>query len=109
MVTFISSVLGRFARYAARLNAVRNQILTERLLDSLPPELRKDIGWPDGYFDSGARVEWRANGNAARWPVKGEGTPRGRHGTAAEVLPLTASRPRHSVPVLPTRKAPVSS
>jgi len=34
-------------RYAGRIRAIRNDIRTERFLNSLPPEIRADIGWPD--------------------------------------------------------------
>jgi hypothetical protein len=29
------------------MQAIRNQLRTERFLDSLPGDIRKDIGWPD--------------------------------------------------------------
>jgi len=109
MTRFILSIFDPLWRYAERLRAARNQILTERLLASLPPDLRKDIGWPDGYFDGGARAEWDQQARAGQWPSRSQGTARRRHRIGAEVLSLPAARTMRSVPVLPTRKAPVSS
>ena len=109
MTRFILSIFDPLWRYARRLRAERNQILAEQLLASLPAELRKDIGWPDGCFDRGAWREQDAQPAVGQWPGRGENVARRRHRIAAEVLPLSAPRTRRSVPVLPTRKAPVSS
>ena len=49
MTTFNSSFLGTFRQYAGKLKTMRNEARTRRMLDSLPAELRKDIGWPDHY------------------------------------------------------------
>lgn len=46
----LNSVLfGAFGQYVGKLRTMRNEIRTRRALDSLPAELRKDIGWPDQY------------------------------------------------------------
>jgi hypothetical protein len=46
----IGSVLfGSFGQYVGKLRTMRNDIRTRRALDSLPLELRKDIGWPDRF------------------------------------------------------------
>jgi len=105
MTRFILSIFDPLWRYAARLRAARNQILTERLLDSLPLDLRKDIGWPDSYFDSTGRVEWDAQS------MPGERWDRGKQARAADhkVVTLQAPARRRSVPVLRVRKSPVSS
>ena len=109
MTRFILSIFDPLWRYAKRLRARRNQILAERLLASLPADLRRDIGWPDGCFDREAWHEQDAQPRVGQRPGRGENAARRRPRIAAEVLPLPASRRRHSVPVLPTRKAPVSS
>ena len=36
-------------RYTATLRALREDIRTERILNSLPADIRKDIGWPEIY------------------------------------------------------------
>lgn len=36
-------------RYAGKIQTMRNEIRTQRFLESLPAELRKDIGWPDRF------------------------------------------------------------
>ena len=41
---FILSTIGRIA---AEFSAARIRYVTERQLLALPPELQKDIGWPD--------------------------------------------------------------
>ncbi len=56
MGTFGSGVLGTFRPYAGKLKTMRNEARTARLLDSLPAELRKDIGWPDRYFELRGRI-----------------------------------------------------
>jgi len=40
----IATTIGRFA---AELAAARDRYLTERQVRALPPEIQKDIGWPD--------------------------------------------------------------
>ena len=41
--------LGTFRQYAGKLRTLRNEARTQRFLDSLPADIRKDIGWPDRY------------------------------------------------------------
>jgi hypothetical protein len=41
--------LAVIGRYAANLRALRDDIRTERILNSLPANVRKDIGWPEIY------------------------------------------------------------
>jgi hypothetical protein len=109
MTRFILSIFDPLWRYAKRVRAARNRILAERLLASLPAGLRKDIGWPEGCFGDEACREQDAQPAIGQWPGRGENTARRRYRAAAEVLPLSAFRRTHSVPALPTRKAPVSS
>jgi hypothetical protein len=49
MSTFNTGFLGTFRQYAGKLKTMRDEARTVRLLDSLPADLRKDIGWPDRY------------------------------------------------------------
>ena len=41
------SILSSIGRIATQYSATRARYRTERILRSLPVELRKDIGWPD--------------------------------------------------------------
>lgn len=41
------SILSSIGQIATRYSAARARYLTERSIRSLPPELQKDIGWPD--------------------------------------------------------------
>jgi hypothetical protein len=56
MATFNSSFLGTFRQYAGKLKTMRDEARTVRLLDSLPADLRKDIGWPDRYPELRGRI-----------------------------------------------------
>ncbi len=44
-----SAFIGAFRQYVGKLQTIRNEVRTQRMLDSLPADLRKDIGWPDRY------------------------------------------------------------
>ena len=56
MTTFNSGFLGTFRQYAGKLKTMRDEARTVRLLDSLPADMRKDIGWPDAFDrDTGYR------------------------------------------------------
>ncbi len=41
------SIISSLGRLASEYSAARARYLTERAIRNLPPELRKDIGWPD--------------------------------------------------------------
>ena len=41
--------------YAGKVQTMRDEVRTERLLNSLPSSIRKDIGWPDSYPERRAR------------------------------------------------------
>ena len=56
MSTFNSGLLGTFRQYAGKLKTMRNEARTMRLLDSLPADMRKDIGWPDRYSELRGRA-----------------------------------------------------
>ncbi len=49
MDNFTPALFRAVGRYAASLRAMRDEIRTERMLNTLPPSIRKDIGWPDNY------------------------------------------------------------
>lgn len=36
-------------RYAGKVQTMHNEIRTERFMNNLPDDIRKDIGWPDNY------------------------------------------------------------
>ena len=47
MLPFTPAIFRRISRYAGRIRMMRDNIRAERVMNALPPELRKDIGWPD--------------------------------------------------------------
>lgn len=51
-----STFTGTFRRYAGKLRTMRDEVRTQRFLNSLPDELRKDIGWPDRYPELRGRI-----------------------------------------------------
>lgn len=42
-------------RYVGKMRTLRNELRSERLLNSLPSNIRKDIGWPDSHAARRAR------------------------------------------------------
>ncbi|MCF6368713.1 DUF1127 domain-containing protein [Rhizobium halophilum] len=44
----LAKIAAPFMRLASRVQADWRQRQTERMLESLPAEIRKDIGWPSG-------------------------------------------------------------
>lgn len=40
-------ILTTMKRYVGKIRTMRNEIRTERFMNSLPPQIRADIGWPD--------------------------------------------------------------
>jgi len=40
-------------RYVGKIKTIRDEIRTERFMNSLSDDLRKDIGWPDRYQQKG--------------------------------------------------------
>ncbi|MDT6939403.1 hypothetical protein RI570_04495 [Brucella pseudogrignonensis] len=51
MAFAIAPLLAILKEYRRRQNERRHYILTQRALDELPGELRKDMGWPDRYLE----------------------------------------------------------
>lgn len=43
------TVVRSIRHYAGKLQTIRDQVRTERVLRDLPDHLRKDIGWPDRF------------------------------------------------------------
>ena len=54
MDNFTPALFRAVGRYAASYRAMRDEVRTERVLNSLPASIRKDIGWPDNYAASRA-------------------------------------------------------
>ena len=50
-------ILRSMKRYAGKVRTLRNEIRTERFLNSLPADIRADIGWPDMHQG------WRRRGD----------------------------------------------
>ena len=49
MNAFTPNIFRAIRHYAGKVQTMRNEIRTERFLNSLPSDIRKDIGWPDNY------------------------------------------------------------
>jgi hypothetical protein len=49
------SIVSTMKHYVGKVRTIRNEIRTERFLNSLPPEIRADIGWPDLHRGEGNR------------------------------------------------------
>jgi hypothetical protein len=45
------SILNAFDHYVAGFRARRDAARTERMISSLPPDVQKDIGWPQAHED----------------------------------------------------------
>ncbi|MGH6761273.1 MAG: hypothetical protein ACRECW_06735 [Phyllobacterium sp.] len=55
-MTIFDDGVFRFLRlYSNRYTTMRNEIRTERFINSLPEEIRHDIGWPDVYAERRSR------------------------------------------------------
>ncbi|MET3661582.1 hypothetical protein [Aquamicrobium ahrensii] len=48
-------IFSALVRYVRLAHTRRKEIRTIRMLDSLPAEVRYDIGWPDLHLDGGGR------------------------------------------------------
>lgn len=51
MSTFTPGIFRTVRHYAGKIRTMQNEIRTVRLMNSLPADLRKDIGWPDRFTD----------------------------------------------------------
>ncbi|MET2832756.1 hypothetical protein [Mesorhizobium shangrilense] len=45
------TILRDMQHYVGKIRTIRNEIRTQRFLNALPPDIRKDIGWPDMYAE----------------------------------------------------------
>jgi hypothetical protein len=43
------NVVRSIRQYSGKMQTLRNEARTERFLNSLPADIRKDIGWPDRF------------------------------------------------------------
>ena len=55
MAAFTPNLLRTISRYAGKIRTLRDDIRTERLLNSLSAQTRGDIGWPDQFTDHRVR------------------------------------------------------
>ena len=55
MTTFTPNIFRAIRHYAGKVQTMRDDVRTERFLNSLPADIRKDIGWPDTYAARRAR------------------------------------------------------
>lgn len=46
-----STILHAMKHYVSNVRTMRKEIRTERFLNSLPSDLRADIGWPDRHAE----------------------------------------------------------
>ena len=51
MAAFTPKLFRTISRYAGKIRTLRDDIRTKRLLNSLPAQTRRDIGWPDQFTD----------------------------------------------------------
>lgn len=56
MFAHFSRPIAIIIRFAKHMRLRRDQFRAQRVLDSLPEHLRKDIGWPDRELEREARV-----------------------------------------------------
>ncbi|MBB5702923.1 hypothetical protein FHS76_002814 [Ochrobactrum daejeonense] len=54
MALAIAPLLAVIREYRRRQNERRWFIRTQRAIDNLPKDLRKDLGWPDRYLEQRA-------------------------------------------------------
>jgi hypothetical protein len=55
MATFTPDLFRTISRYAGKIRTLRDDIRTRRLLNSLPAQTRRDIGWPDRFNEHSVR------------------------------------------------------
>ncbi|MBV2144747.1 hypothetical protein KUG47_14705 [Falsochrobactrum sp. TDYN1] len=51
MTIAIAPLIAILKEYKRRQDARRRFVRTQRTIDGLPKELRKDMGWPDRYLE----------------------------------------------------------
>jgi hypothetical protein len=55
MSAFTPNLFRAIRRYAGKIQTLRDDMRTKRLLNSLPAQTRRDIGWPDQFTDRRVR------------------------------------------------------
>lgn len=50
------SIIASISRIAMEYRQARSRASAERAVRALPPELQKDIGWPDAYVSGGVHL-----------------------------------------------------
>ncbi|QKC69023.1 MULTISPECIES: hypothetical protein [Mesorhizobium] len=45
------TILRGMQHYVGKVRTMRNEIRTQRFMNALPADIRKDIGWPDMYAE----------------------------------------------------------
>ena len=45
------TILRSVRHYVGKIRTIRNEIRTQRFMNGLPADIRKDIGWPDMYAE----------------------------------------------------------
>ncbi len=51
-----TSIVTTMKHYVGKARTLRNEARARRFLDSLPPRLRADIGWPDLHCGQDGRL-----------------------------------------------------
>jgi hypothetical protein len=51
MTASTPSLFRALRRYAGKIQTMRDDMRTKRVMNGLPESIRKDIGWPDLYTD----------------------------------------------------------
>ena len=51
MALAIAPLIAALKEYRRREHERRRFIRTQRVIDGLPKDLRKDLGWPDNYLE----------------------------------------------------------
>jgi hypothetical protein len=109
MLTLARRLFDMVRRKTSAARSRRRQVLSARMLDSLPASLRRDIGWPDRYIGVAADGGWGTPIDVAGPLVKGPFNARARPARAVGTASVPASRrPVHARLSL-VRKPPVSS
>lgn len=55
MAHFAPGLLCTARHYFGKMNTLRTEIRTVRFMNSLPADIRKDIGWPERYEERHAQ------------------------------------------------------
>ncbi|WP_181173786.1 hypothetical protein [Mesorhizobium sp. B2-3-12] len=61
------TILRGMQHYVGKIRTMRNEIRTQRFMNALPADIRKDIGWPDMYARASPSRQLRQNFQAGGW------------------------------------------